>query len=271
LSSYHFPPLVDCHLHSHLSADGSGSIPEFCRRAIERGLTHVCFTEHADFDPQDPGYGCFDYGSYLTEIRVARRRFDDTLEIRIGVEIDYQRRFEEDIKAFLDNLEFDFVVGGVHYVGGDWMGSSQFALHPAVEVYDLYFDEVEHLIKSGLADVLGHLDLIKRYRTPVDGPFDLERWGERIEKILVMAIERDIGLEINTSGLRQAPQDSYPALETIELYRALGGQILTVGSDAHEPDDVGANVQEALDLARRAGYEQIHLFRHRKPKSVRIQ
>jgi histidinol-phosphatase (PHP family) len=271
--------LLDYHLHSTCSADGISTIAQYCCRAVEQGFIEIGFCEHVDFDPRDHSYGFFDYVSFRRQIEAQRERYSDSLAIRAAVEITYQASREEEIRAFLEGKELDYVVGSVHLVedGQEWAmiseqegGERYFARRSVGEAYQPYFAEVRRAVESGLFDFIGHLDLAKRYGVRYYGPFDLTIFAAEVREILRLAVERGVGLEINTSGLRQAPHETYPGLEVLRWYRELGGRILTVGSDAHSLKDLGKGIAEALALAREAGFEAVTLFEKRKPRQLRI-
>src|SRR5258708_31654311 len=106
---------IDYQVHSLRSHDGQASIREQCLRAVEIGREEIGFSEQKDFDPQDPAVDFFDYALYLAEIERAREEFGISLTIRMGVEVDYQKWFEDEIRDFLATHTFDFVIGSVHY------------------------------------------------------------------------------------------------------------------------------------------------------------
>jgi histidinol-phosphatase (PHP family) len=271
--------LLDYHLHSTCSVDGISTIAQYCRRAAEQKFIEIGLCDHADFDPRDRGCGFFDYALFRRQIEAQRERYGDCLAIRAAVEITYQASREEEIKAFLKDKELDYVIGSVHLVedGWDWAMVSEegrceryFSRRSVHEAYQLYFAEVRRAVESGLFDFIGHLDLAKRYGVRYYGPFDLSIFAAEVREILKLAVERGVGLEINTSGLRQAPHETYPGLEVLKWYRELGGRILTVGSDAHSVRDLGKGIAKALDLAREAGFGAVTLFEKRKPQRLRI-
>jgi len=245
---------------------------ELCRRAVELGLSEICFTEHVDFDPTEANTGYFDYELYRERIRESRGRFGARLKIGAGVEIDYNRRFESDIADFLKGKTFDFVLGSVHYLDGfnvsEPRASDYFEGRDQETAYDRYFDEVEHCVQSGMFDALGHLDLVKRFGVHFYGPFEIEPFADRIERILRMVVEQGMGLEVNTSGLRQAPKEPYPGAEVLKMYKACGGKIVTVGSDAHTVDDLAKGIEEAVRLLRTIGFDAIWAFERRKPRRL---
>ena len=274
--------MLDYHLHSTCSADGISTIAQYCRHAAEQGFIEIGFCEHADFDPRDRSYGFFDYTLFRRQIEAQRRAimgYGDSLAIRAAVEVTYQTSREEEIKRFLRGKELDYVVGSVHLVedSREWAMVSEegrcehyFARRSVREAYQLYFAEVRRAVESGLFDLIGHFDVAKRYGVRCYGPFDFSLFATEICEILKLAAERGVGLEINTSGLRQPPRETYPGLEVLRWYRELGGQILTVGSDAHSVDDLGKGIAEALGLAHEAGFEAITLFEKRQPRQLRI-
>lgn len=258
-------PLIDCHLHSNHSFDSKAPLAALCQRALELGLTHICPTEHADFAPQDPGYGYLDIAAYFRTLAACRERFDGQIVVLRGIEVDYQPHFDVEVRAFLARHAFDFVIGSAHYADGLYIED---ALPDACDpdtAYRHYFDGVREIAASGLFDVVGHLDLLKRYTASRWGAFDARRYADEIDAVLHAAIETGTGLEINTSGLRQAPAETFPGLETLRRYRELGGQVLTLGSDAHRVTDLGKNIGDGLALARAAGFKAIAVFVDRRP------
>ncbi len=236
-----------------------------CRTAIDRGLGEIAFTEHVDFGPEDPpGYFC--PAEYLAEIDRCRARFGDRLTIRAGMELGESHVFASEGRAVLAAGVFDFVLGSAHYADGlvcAWKPA--FFQPPLRDRYTAYFRQVVALAAAGDFDVLGHLDLIKRdarkFGHPYDGP---EPYADLIRTALRSLVERGKGLEINTSPLRMGQPEPCPSLAVLRWYRELGGEILTVGSDAHSPADVGADVEVALDMARQVGFTRLATFERRK-------
>jgi histidinol-phosphatase (PHP family) len=265
--------LLDLHVHSTCSPDGRSSIADYARRAAEKGLIEVGFCEHADFDPRDRSYGYLDPLRYDAEIAEARAG-ELGVRLRQGVEITYQSSLEAEMGDWLAGHSWDMVVSSVHlvdYVDG-WAIISEphanegyFASHSERETYSPYFEELLRAARSGLGDVLGHFDLVKRYGTAAYGRFEPVAFEDEVRSVLRAVVEAGMGLEVNTSGMRQRPGEAYPGLEILRWYREMGGEVLTAGSDAHHVDDLGAGVGEALDLARAAGFRAVTTFEARKP------
>jgi histidinol-phosphatase (PHP family) len=264
---------MDLHVHSICSADGASAIADYAQRAAELGLAEVGFCEHADFDPRDRSFDYLDPARYARELSAARAT-TPAVRLRQGVEITYQASLEHEIRTWLSTWTWDYVVASVHlveYVDGWTMISEPravegyFSSHSQRQAYVPYFEELLRAAQSGLGDLLGHFDLVKRYGAGQYGPLEPTDFEEEIRAVLRAAMEGGTGLEINTSGLRQSPGEPYPALTVLRWYRELGGEILTIGSDAHHADQLGYGVAEALGLARAAGFQAVTTFEARKP------
>ncbi len=147
---------------------------------------------------------------------------------------------------------------------------SYFAHHSVRQAYLPYFEELLRAAQSGLADVLGHFDLVKRYGVDHYGPFEPAHYEDEIRAVLRALVDSGMALEINTSGLRQRPGEPYPGLEVLSWYRQLGGEVLTAGSDAHHVDDLGAGIDDALELARMAGFRAVATFKERQIHWINI-
>jgi histidinol-phosphatase (PHP family) len=270
--------LVDLHVHSTCSADGGSSITEYAARAQALGLVEVGLAEHVDFDPRDQDYGYLDLAGYDREMAAAQALVPG-IRLRQGVEIAYQTCREEEIRGWLAGQSWDFVVASVHLVdyADDWAIISEprttggyFAQHNARQAYPPYFEELLRAARSGLADVLGHFDLVKRYGVDYYGPFEPAHYEDEIRSVLRAMVDNGLALEINTSGLRQTPGEPYPGLEVLRWYRQLGGAALTVGSDAHHVADLGAAIDDALSLARVAGFRAVATFKNRQIRWIDI-
>lgn len=273
------PAFVDLHVHSTCSGDGLSSLAEHARRAAILGLAELGFCEHQDFDPRDASYLFLDPVRCGRELAAAQAAVSG-LKLRQGIEITYQAKLEAEIRAWLAERTWDYVVASVHLVDYDdgWAIVSEprvvgayFEAHTRREAYTPYFEELLRAARSGLGDVLGHLDLVKRFGVTCYGPFDPTEFEEEIRAVLHAAVKAGVGLEINTSGLRQPPAETYPGLTVLHWYRQLGGEVLTVGSDAHHADDLGAGISQALDLAREVGFRAVATFEGRQVRWIDLK
>lgn len=263
--------LVDYHVHSICSADAVSTIEEYALRGIQIGMQEIAFTEHLDLQPDDPGYGFFDYLTYRTSLEMAREVARNRIRLGLGIEITYQREFTREIGEFLKDKKFDYVMGSIHVVGLQFIyDGSYFEGLEAAEAYHGYYEELLRAVRSGLFDTLGHFDVLKRYSWRKYRKVPWTDHREIIDEILREAVASGVGLEINTSGFRQEPRESYPGLDILRRYRELGGELLTVGSDSHQWTTLGDHIPEAIDLAREAGFRAVTLYRDQKPVFVDI-
>ncbi len=261
----------DYHVHTRFSLDSEASMATACQAAMAAGIQEIAFTDHLDFGPDDsPGY--FRKLEYLAAIEGCRVRYGDQLTVRAGVEVGEPHIFAERAFGIIDGQDFDIVLGSAHYAMGmqaAWMEG--FFEQPLREAYRSYFKQVVGLAAEGDFDVLAHIDLVKRdarnFGRAYDGP---EPYGDMIRTALRSIVERGKGIELNTSPLRHGQPAPCPSLEILRWYRELGGEILTIGSDAHSPAAVGADCDSAIDMAKSAGFEYLTCFRKRALGWIRI-
>ena len=219
-----------------------------CRKAMELGLIEVGFSEHVDFDPVDQGFGFFDYDRYVEDIERARELFRNTLIVRKGVEIDYQRCYEERIREWLQDKKFDFTIGSVHYLNHKMIGPELAATGDLRGIYRSYFTEVRYSVESGLFDVVGHLDLVGRRVAGSSHGAEEISYRENMKQILQEIAEQKMYLEINSKGMKEAYADTMPSREMISEYIESGGELVSVGSDAHCTEELGSGINDILDF-----------------------
>lgn len=271
-------PLFDQHLHSHHSFDSQADPEENVRSAIDRGLAGLTFTEHLDTHPDDWTTCVYDDAAYSQTIDRLRDQYADRIWIGKGVEVCYQPQKMPFILDFLASHRFDIVMLSVHYFRGR-------AIHlregwgelTAAEVTRIYLETVLEAVsfcesltrKNGrIFDVLGHLDLVKRYSQRFHNTYDVSGQPELIDSILRGCLAADLIPEINTSSLRQGLSESMPNGDTVHRYAALGGTALSLGSDSHRSQDIGAGFDRATEMLRAVGIEHIAVFKNRKRELV---
>ena len=264
-------PLVDYHCHTRYSGDGRGEIRELCARAVEMGLAEIAVTEHVDTDPTDPCYDFYDHEAVASDIAACREEFAGRLVIRHGIEIDYQPAFHDAAVDFIARHEFDVILGSAHYIHGmrGWE-DEVYGLYDERSAYAGHFEGTLAAAESGLFDVMCHLDLVKRYAIPHYGPYDRGPCAGMIDGILRVMVDGGIALEVNTSGLRQTPRETFPDPETVRRFGELGGEHVTLGSDCHRPEDLGAGLAEAAAIIREAGFARLTVFEGRKPSFIEL-
>jgi len=253
---------LDAHLHTDLSPDSDVPIDAFAAQAVERRIPEIAITDHLDFEPGAPAYRYASFADRERNVREAAERWADRgVAIRFGVEITWDSRWAEDIRDHLRTHAYDFAIGSVHVYHGSPYGASKVASWVAgrslPEIVEPYFSEVERAIRSGLFDAIGHLDVVKRYLAPHVTAADLATAPELYEPLLQALVERGTALEINTSGLRQEAKEIYPPAPIVARFRELGGERITIGSDAHRADTFAWALDDGYRVAAAAGFDAL--------------
>jgi histidinol-phosphatase (PHP family) len=240
-----------------------------CIKAIEKNIKEICFTEHFSLNPAAPTYGHINFNKYLQEIRDCRKKFMEQLIIKAGIEICEPHLLKEKYQATLNPLELDFILGSVHNIHNQKL-RKYLEIGNKDAIYRGYFTELYEMVCTADIDVLAHLDLIKRYASADFGNYDFGDFKEILAEILKKAIDRNIGIEINTSGMRGKLNEPLPSINVLNLYKDLGGEILTIGSDSHSADLVGSQMREATELAMQCGFHYIFKYEKRTPIAMKI-
>jgi histidinol-phosphatase (PHP family) len=251
---------LDAHLHTVRSPDADVQIESYCALAVERGIAEIAITDHVDFDPGMPAYAYASFADRERDVREAAGRWADRgLAVRFGVEVTYEHRHEEDIRGWLRQHPHDFVIGSVHVSSDSPYKAANVASfvtgRSLPEIVRPYFEEVIAAARSTLFDTIGHLDYVKRYLVPHVMPAQLAAAPELYEPVLAGLVESGTALEVNASGLRQLPRETYPTPAIVARYRAMGGRHVTIGSDAHRIDCFSYGLGEAYRHAASAGFE----------------
>lgn len=264
--------MFDYHVHTTRSADCPTPITDSCRAAVAAGVTEIAFTDHVEHEPADMCYGFYDYNGYMDDVERAREDFGDRLTILAGAEVDFNTRIKDDVERFLEsNPGYDFIIGSSHYgEDGELIFPEYFATRSIEDVFSLYYEQLLAAAETGWFDTLGHIDLPKRYASAVAGDYDPLTCEDQLRDIFKVLIDKGISFEINTSGLRQAPRTSMPAGQILALYVSIGGSLITMGSDAHMAEHVGAGFDRTLAMLQLAGITEISSFRKRVRTQVPI-
>ncbi len=253
---------LDSHLHTVRSPDANAMLEAYCVLAAERGIAELAITDHVDFDPTLPAYGFSSFADRERDVREAAERWADRgLAIRFGVEVTYERKFEEDIRGWLRRHPHDYAIGSVHVSPESPYKATNVASfvagHSLPDIVAPYFDEVIGAARSGLFDTIGHLDFVKRYLVPHVLPAQLAAAPELYEPVLAALVETGTALEVNASGLRQLPRETYPSAAIVARYRELGGRHVTVGSDAHRAEWFAYGLGRAYQQVADAGFQAL--------------
>jgi histidinol-phosphatase (PHP family) len=264
--------LTDYHMHSTCSPDGSRTMEQMAAAAVKAGLQEICFTDHLDtvewgtYAPRTD----FPWAEALRQVRKAREKWGDRLTIRLGAELgEAALAFDRAEKLLSDAPELDFVIGSAHMTGPRYGREDLYYLPRADEAYynDViadYLDDVLALARWGKCSVLGHLTLPVRYIWDnARLAMDFSAHTDAVAEIFREIIPKGLGIECNTNrGAVPLPDESI-----LRLYREMGGEIITIGSDAHSPSKVGAGFDTMRQIALDCGFTEYYTFHNRVPIS----
>lgn len=268
------PILTDYHTHSYFSGDCDTPTKDMITKAISLGMTHLCLTEHLDWDyPVHNGEALdfnLDTESYRTNFLSLSEEYHKKIHLLWGVELGLQRHLFSDLHEYVKNHPFDFIIASSHLCnGGDPYYPDFFDERNEDEVYEEYFSSILENVKHfSDYDVYGHLDYIVRYGPNKDARYSYEKYRDLFDSILKIIIENGKGIELNTGGIKYGLKDLHPATPILKRYRELGGEIITVGSDAHVPENLLHHFSRAKDILEVCGFKYYTIFQKRKPEFI---
>ena len=278
----------DFHMHSSFSSDSDTPMETMIQAAIHKGLTSICFTDHMDFDypvldPQHPMDFLFDPQDYVKTIAALKEQYQDKIQILTGIELGLKPGIEANVQKLVKNYDFDFIIGSSHLLYNDdpyyvrfWNKLRQqtnaatesemdsFIVRKAIR--DYFTGILSNIDTFPEFQVYGHLDYIVRYAPGKDAYYHVGDYQDILESILKKLILSGRGIEINTSGLKSGLQYANPHLDILKLYHSLGGEIITIGADAHTPEYIGYRFNRAKELLTQAGFHYYTTFCKKEPR-----
>lgn len=255
---------ADYHIHSQFSPDSTLTIDQACKKAIRLGLEELCFTDHLEITEDI----VMDFDHYRQALLGARERFRKQLSIKVGVEVGFDKNAQQQIKGFLRDKEFDFIIGSLHRAEGLDLFNGDFFRGKDLQVaFKEYFQIIHDSIPSFEFSVLGHITLIKRFfRQLKVNPLDIDwsSYDELILTILKDLIARGKGIELNL----RSPLINLD-FRVLNLYKECGGEIITLGTDSHHTTSMHT-MEDGFQALREAGFRHYCIFEELKPLYVPI-
>jgi histidinol-phosphatase (PHP family) len=262
---------ADYHMHTPLCRHASGEPTELAAQAVRLGLEEIGFSDHNpmpkdDFD--DWRMRAADLEAYVEKVEQARREHPE-LRIKLALEVDYLPGYEDWVRDLAARHPWDYLIGSVHYISPAWAIDnphqlSEWKHRDPFEVWTAYFERLTMAVESGLFDIIGHADLCKKFCF-----YPKQDCTPLYRRFLEAAQRKNVAIELNTAGLRKDCREIYPGPGLLAIAADLKVPI-TFGSDAHAVAEVGMNLQDAVALARSAGYTHCCHFARRKREIVRL-
>ncbi len=267
---------ADSHVHSHHSGDSDAPMRAQIEAALSAGLSRLCFTEH--YDPVFPyenipelSPGTFDlnYDAYRAEFLSLRDEYCGRIELRFGVELGLQPQIGSKLQEYvLSHPDYDFIIGSVHVLDGrDPYYPEVFEGRTDPEVFRSYFEETLACVKAFQNyQAAGHLDYIVRYgQAGRDALYRPADYLDVVDEILRLLVEHGIALEVNTAPLAKGCRECNPASVIVRRYKELGGELVTIGSDAHVPEKIAQHFKTAEQMLLSCGFTHYCVFENKKP------
>lgn len=271
--------LTDYHIHSTCSDDGHNTMLEMVLASREKGVSQLCFTDHCDIDhfmTGEPDPECFCVrGAMLKMYKETVAAAPDDIKVFLGLELGEANHDPEQAKKIASSEELDFILGSIHNLKGkpDFYDTKYRDDDFSQRLVDNYMEELIELSLIDCFDVMAHIGYPSRYISKAGKKVEISTrtYGEMLEVLLKNLIERGKGIEINCSGFRNPPGGGpLPSTDVLRLYKELGGEIITIGSDAHKIANAGVGLAEGFDILRDLGYKYVTVFEKRKPSFIKI-
>ncbi len=263
--------MIDYHIHPAYSIDADGTLEEFCEAAISRGIRDIAFTTHLDTDPQGDDFYVVINGErwdirrsdwleiYEQDIRNIGDKYEGQgLEVRLGIEVDIYPEVMENLPERFFSTDFDIVIGSVHLIDHLAISIRQhaeviFRKYTPEQMAQMYYSKLIDGVGMPFVDVLGHIDIYRRFGRDIYGDVLDSIWMPFIDELADKMNRHNVAFEINTSSWRKGQKEPMPSREIIHALFSKGVSMVTIGSDAHIPQHVGFRVMDAMTLARDAG------------------
>ena len=266
----------DYHLHSSFSSDSETPMELQIEKAIELGLENLCFTEHMDLDyPKEYGEFTFSVEEYFKKIKEMQEKYNGKINIYKGVEFGLAPTLGERYEKIANQYDFDFIIGSTHlynnldpYFSAYWEGKTEY------QGTMMYFEKILENIKAyNNYDTLGHIDYIIRYQNRKENPdrdkillfdnYSYSEYGDILDEILKHVIYHGKALEVNAGGYRYGLGAPNPQYSTLVRYKELGGELITIGSDAHKSEYLGYSFDRVEALLKEVGFRYYATFKKR--------
>lgn len=264
--------MLDYHIHTYRCCHATGTMAEYLAEAERKGLSEIGFADHFPLEmlgctPENQvSMRADELEEYLSDVQTIRD--SAAIPVKLGIEVDYLPGCEAVTGRLLAAYPFDYVIGSIHFLNNwDFTHPDQVERYKTAsidELYEEYFTVVGQLAKSGLFDIVGHLDVVKKFAF-----FPQRSWAGLMRETCATLAANDICVELNTSGWRAPVKEAYPSAAFLKICREMGIPV-TLGSDAHCPQDVGRDLNRAVSILRDLGFTEAAVFSGRVRYGVRF-
>ena len=261
--------MFDYHVHTAMCGHARGTVEESVQSAVRKGFCEIGIADHLPLiyiDDPTLSMRPEDLPLYVDTVLGLKDRYQGEIEVRLGIEADYYPPTLGEVERMLETHPFDYVIGSVHMMGGwifdDPREEERYKDVNIDEFYIAYLEAEKEMVATGLYDIVGHADLVKKFDRRAS--IDLNSY---YRDLLSEMKQMGVCFEINTAGLRWPVGEIYPEPDFVRLGAEMGVPV-TLGSDSHCPEDVGRDFDLSVELLRESGYTHVAAFKDRKMKLV---
>ena len=269
--------IADYHVHTSFSSDSKAPAEHMIKRAIELGFQKICITDHMDYDyPEVNEYPfVFDPDAYVKELEDLKKRYYKQIDVLMGIELGLQPHLTDKLNKLINSYPFDFVIGSSHVVDHfDPYYPKYWENRTNKDGIFRYFESITENCKAFQGfNVYGHIDYIIRYApsiTEKKADYSYSDYADILDEVFKTIISYGKGIEINSAGLKYGLGYPHPKPEVLKRYKELGGELITIGSDAHKPEHLGYDFHLMPDLLKSLGYRYYATFVHGKAEYVKL-
>jgi len=262
--------MIDYHLHTLFCNHAVGGMESYIQKAIDLGLQEICFLDHLTIQKAEPGLSMtpLEVPYYFQAVQVLKQKYRNQISVKAGLEMDFNPAHIDFFQDIIETFAFDVIAASLHFPGGlDVVSHRSAWCHgekDVDDVYELYFDHLKKMLDYRYFDVICHIDLIKKFGQKPSRSFEKE-----FDEILSIIKDKNLTVEVNTSGYDHPAGDIYPSLEILKKCHEQGIRI-TLGSDAHHPANVGNHFERVIPTLLSIGYRKLATFTKRKCVGVSI-
>ncbi|NOY70728.1 MAG: histidinol-phosphatase HisJ family protein [Deltaproteobacteria bacterium] len=262
--------MIDYHVHTPLCNHATGTIHQYIGRAIKAGLCEICFLEHLTLNKNGRALSMSpaQLPLYYHAVQRLSLQYRDRIRVRAGLEVDFSPGYSEQVAAIIEPFAFDLIAGSVHFIENTNIVSSRAIKNNNMNIdriCDQYLSLLEKLVKSRIFDVICHIDVPKKFGAALP-----ERFYENIDALMERIGYNEMAVEVNTSGFDHPASEQYPAKLLLDACRRYKIPV-TLGSDAHAPEEVGRHFDRAIALLESSGIHSVSGFRRRVRHDIKLE
>lgn len=273
--------LCDYHIHTSFSfdADRASTLDAVCQAAIDKGLSSIAITDHLDvnYKYEYPQY-VYNADAARIEVLKAKDKYKDKLDISYGIELGQAHHYPADTKEILDKYNFEFVICSLHNLRNMkdfyfyFKEDNDVSLPRLHGLYSQCIDEICEYIElfGDRIDTVGHITYMHRYMAECGITMDFAPHKQKLERLFSLAIKNDVAIELNTSTLYKGLGFTMPSKAIMQMYYDLGGRLVTLGSDAHTPQNIGRGISEGIEILKSIGFDSVLCIKNGKKQLMKI-